>query len=101
MQTPRPQPLSRPAALAQEQLDRIISHLKVGGEQLDLDIARALRLPLDVVRKNIEYLSANGDVMTCQVVRFQGGNKIEGLSCRMAGFIPPRTAGRKPGAPPA
>jgi len=101
MTPPRPEPISRPSSLVQADLDRIISHLKVGGEQLDRDIARALRLPLDAVRKNIEYLSANGDVMTCHIVRFQDGNKVEGLSCRMSGFIPPRTAGRKPGAPPA
>ena len=92
------EPVSSPS-LVQEELERIITLLKMGGEQFDADIAKSLRLPLDTVRRNIEYLSANGDVMTCQVVRFQDGNKIEGLSCRMAGFIPPRTAGRKPGAP--
>jgi len=86
-----------PLSLVPGDLEQIIAHLKTGGEQFDADIAKALRLPLDVVRRNIEYLSANGDVMTCQVTRFHGGRKVEGLCCRMAGFIPPRTPGRKPG----
>jgi predicted transcriptional regulator len=88
-------------APAHADLERIVSLLKSKGEQLDADIATALRLPLASVKRNIAQLSASGDIMTCQVIRYRGEQKVEGLSCRVAGFIPPRTAGRKPGAPPA
>jgi hypothetical protein len=36
--------------------------------------------------------------MTCQSTRFVEGRKIEGLLCRIAGYIPPAAPGRKPKA---
>ena len=44
-------------------------------------------------------LSAKGEVMTCFVTRFREGRKIEGWSCRVAGFTPPLSPGRKPNPP--
>ena len=77
-------------------METILQYLKVHGEQLDADIAAALRLPLERVRTELQDLSAKGDVMTCFVTRFRGGRKIEGWSSRAAGFIPPVSPGRKP-----
>lgn len=77
-------------------MDTILQYLKLHGEQLDADIANALRLPLERVRADLHDLSATGDVMTCFVTRFQGGKKIEGWSSRVAGFIPPVAPGRRP-----
>lgn len=77
----------------------VLEFLKLNGEHLDADIAGALRLPLAEVRDQIQDLSAKGDVMTCFVTRFKGGRKIEGWSCRVAGFIPPAAPGRR-AAPP-
>jgi hypothetical protein len=31
-------------------------------------------------------------------VRFNDGKKIEGMLCRVSGYIPPKAPGRKPGA---
>ena len=80
-------------------METILQHLKLHGEQLDADIARALRLPLERVRSELQELTAKGEVMTCFVTRFHGGTRIEGWSCRVAGFTPPVSPGRKPNAP--
>jgi len=77
-------------------MDKILQYLKLHGEQLDADIAKALGLPLKRVRTGLQGLSARGDVMTCFVTRFHGQRKTEGMSCRAAGFTPPLAPGRKP-----
>ena len=77
-------------------METILQHLKLHGEQLDADIAKALRLPLERVRTELQDLSAQGAVMTCFVTRFRGGRRIEGWSSRVAGFTPPVSPGRKP-----
>jgi hypothetical protein len=33
--------------------------------------------------------------MTCQSIRFIEGKKSEGLLCRIAGYVPPASPGRK------
>jgi len=43
-------------------------------------------------------LSARGEVMTCRSTRYLDGKKVEGLLCRIAGYIPPAAPGRKPKA---
>jgi hypothetical protein len=32
------------------------------------------------------------------VTRYTGGKQIEGVSCRLSAFVPPRATGPKPGA---
>ncbi len=77
-------------------MEKILQYLKLNGEQLDADIAKALGLPLERVRTELQDLSARGDVMMCFVTRFRGQKKTEGWSCRVAGFTPPLAPGRKP-----
>jgi hypothetical protein len=79
-------------------LQEILKYLKDRGEQLDSEIATATGLPLESVRRHVSALSARGEVMTCQSTRFSDGKKIEGLLCRIAGYIPPAAPGRKPKA---
>lgn len=76
-------------------LEAILQYLKVNGEQLDADIARELRLPLEEVRSDIRELSAKGAVMVCFVTRHIEGRIVEGWTCRVSGFIPPAAPGRK------
>lgn len=76
-------------------LEAILQYLKLNGEQLDADIARELRLSLEEVRADIKDLSAKGAVMACFVTRYRDGNRIEGWTCRVSGFIPPAAPGRK------
>ena len=77
--------------------DAIIQHLRANGEQLNADIAKALQMPRDVVKRHVAQLSSTGDVICCQVTRYSDGKKVEDVSCRLSAYIPPRAPGRKPG----
>jgi hypothetical protein len=51
------------------------------------------------VRRSISDLSARGEISKCSVTRFGAdGAKFEAVLCRVAGYIPPKSPGRKPGA---
>ena len=78
--------------------ETIIQHLKANGEQLNADIAAALQIPKDVVKRHVSQLSSSGDVICCQVTRYADGKKVEDVSCRLSAYVPPRSPGRKPGA---
>jgi hypothetical protein len=75
----------------------ILDYLKANGEQLDMDIAAALHIPMPQLRTLVEQLSASGDVICCHVTRFIDGKKIEGTSCRLSCDLPAPSRGRKPG----
>ena len=79
-------------------MQEILKFLKDRGEKLDAEIALAMDMPLDVVRRHVSALSARGEIMTCQSTRYTEGKKIEGLLCRIAGYVPPAAPGRKPKA---
>ncbi|MFT3963987.1 hypothetical protein [Propionivibrio sp.] len=75
----------------------ILDYLKANGEQLDVDMSAALRIPLPQLKTLVEQLSASGDVICCHVTRFIDGKKIEGTSCRLSCDLPAPSRGRKPG----
>jgi DNA-binding IclR family transcriptional regulator len=76
-------------------MKNILQYLKTHGEQLDTEIAAALKLPLATVRARLAELAANREVMVCHSIRYEQGERIEGMRCRLAGFIPPAAPGRK------
>lgn len=76
----------------------ILQYLKKNGQRLDLEIAEATGIPLAKVRLSLSDLSARGEISRCSVTRYTDGKPIEGMLCRIAGSIPPKTPGRKPGA---
>jgi DNA-binding IclR family transcriptional regulator len=78
--------------------ETILQFLRTNGEQLDAEIAKALHMPKTTVLSHISQLSSAGEVICCQVTRYFDGKKIEGVSCRLAAYIPPRATGPKPGA---
>lgn len=78
-------------------MQTILTYMKARGEQLDADIAAATCIPLEDVRLHLSELSARGDVILCRTTRFNKGQKSEGMLCRIAGFIPVASPGRKPG----
>ncbi len=78
--------------------ETILQFLRNNGEQLDAEIAKALHLSKSVVLSHISQLSAAGEVICCQVTRYFGGKQIEGVSCRLSAYVPPRATGPKPGA---
>jgi hypothetical protein len=73
----------------------ILDYLKTNGQCLDSEIAAATKIPLSQVRTSLSTLSARGEISRCSVTRFIGGKPIEGILCRVAGFIPPAAPGRK------
>lgn len=75
----------------------ILQYLKKHGQRLDSEIALATGIPLQKVRASINDLSSRGEVSRCSVTRYSDGKPVEGILCRIAGFIPPSTPGRKPG----
>ena len=77
-------------------MDAILQHLKLNGEQLDSEIAAATGISIANVRVSVAELSARGDVMVCRSIRFKDGKEINGILCRVAGYIPPVAPGRKP-----
>jgi hypothetical protein len=76
----------------------ILQYLKKHGQLLDSEIAAATGIPLSQVRVSLTDLSARGEISRCSTTRFHDGKAIEGMLCRVAGYIPPATPGRKPGA---
>lgn len=75
----------------------ILQYLKKHGQCLDLEIADGTGIPLPKVRLSLSDLSARGEISRCSVTRFNDGKPVEGMLCRVAGFIPPPSPGRKPG----
>ncbi len=77
--------------------EAILGFLRANAEQLDVDMAEALNIPLAELRDEIARLAAAGDVICCKVTRFIEGRKIEGISCRLSCDLPTPARGRKPG----
>jgi DNA-binding Lrp family transcriptional regulator len=64
--------------------ETIVAYLRANAEQLDVDMAEALNIPLAELREEVARLAASGDVICCRVTRFIEGRKIEGsvVVCR-------------------
>jgi hypothetical protein len=76
----------------------ILQYLKKHGQRLDSEIAAATGIPLSKVRISLSDLSARGEISKCSVIRYNDNKAVEGMLCRVSGFIPPAAPGRKPGA---
>ena len=76
-------------------MQTILKYMRARGEQLDAEIAAATRIPLEEVRIQLSELSARGDVIVCRSTRYIKGKPSEGLLCRIAGYIPTASPGRK------
>lgn len=76
-------------------MNEILQYLKTHGERLDAEIAQATGQTVANVRKQLIELAAKGEIMSYQSTKFENGKKIEGIRCRVAGFVPPAAPGRK------
>jgi hypothetical protein len=76
-------------------MQTILKYMRAHGEKLDVEIAAATRIPLEDVRIQLTELSARGDVIVCRSTRYIKGKPSEGLLCRIAGYIPAASPGRK------
>ncbi|OJZ21169.1 MAG: transcriptional regulator [Thiobacillus sp. 65-29] len=79
------------------QTDQVLSHLKKHGQLLDLEIASATGIALAQVRKSLADLATRGEISQCTVTHFKGDKRIEGIQCRISGYVPPVAPGRKAG----
>ena len=77
-------------------MKEILQYLQKHGERLDKEIADAVGISLAQVRAHLAEMTAKGEVMAYHSIKFENGKKIEGIRCRLAGFIPPAAPGRKP-----
>lgn len=73
--------------------------LKKYGQRLDLEIAKEMGVPLATVRQRLAGLAATGQVITCDLTRFEGGKRISAWQCRVSGYVPPPAPGRKAKSP--
>lgn len=76
----------------------VLQYLKKHGQKLDSEIAAATGISLADVRASLTDLSARGEISKCSVTRFNNGKPTEGFLCRISGYFPPATPGRKPAA---
>jgi hypothetical protein len=76
-------------------MKEILQYLKSHGARLDTEIAVATGISLAKVRLHLAELTAKGEIMSCHSIRFEKGKQIDGISCRLAGYIPPAAPGRK------
>jgi hypothetical protein len=79
------------------QTAQVLSHLKKHGQLLDLEIASATGIALSQVRKALADLTTRGEISQCRVTHFKGDKRIEGIQCRISGYVPPVAPGRKAG----
>jgi DNA-binding IclR family transcriptional regulator len=78
----------------------ILECLKKYGQRLDVEIAKETGFPLTTVRTQLASLAATGAVITCNLIRFEKGKRIEAWQCRVSGYVPPPAPGRKAKAKP-
>jgi predicted ArsR family transcriptional regulator len=76
-------------------LIQILQYLKKHGQRLDSEIAKETEIPLATVRQQVAALRASGDVITCELTRFDDGKPIQAWVCRVSGYTPPPASGRK------
>ncbi|TAJ81215.1 MAG: ArsR family transcriptional regulator [Gallionellaceae bacterium] len=76
-------------------MQTILQYLKTHGESLDTEIAAAMGISLADARAQLAELAAQREIMVCHSTRYEKGEPIEAMKCRLAGFIPPAAPGRK------
>ena len=80
-------------------MQEIMQYLKESGERFDAEIAIGTGLSVANVKARLAELSAKGEVIMCHSIQFKDGKRIEGMRCRLAGYIPAAAPGRKSKAP--
>ncbi|HKE42545.1 MAG TPA: Lrp/AsnC family transcriptional regulator [Casimicrobiaceae bacterium] len=76
-------------------MNQILQYLQKHGQRLDTEIAKDTGISLATVRERVATLRASGDVITCDLTRFENGKPIQAWVCRVSGYTPPAAPGRK------
>jgi hypothetical protein len=77
---------------------QVLQYLKKHGQLLDSEIAVGTGISLSEVRISLSDLSALKEISNCSVIQFKNGKPVEGILCRISGYVPPATPGRKAAA---
>lgn len=78
-------------------MKEILDYLKANGECIDSEIAKAVGLSLPNTLVQLAELAAKREIMAYQSTSFENGKKVEGMKCRVTGFLPKAAPGRKSG----
>ena len=73
----------------------VLQYLKKYGQKIDREIAKDIGISLPQVHTTISALELTKAVSSCNVINFEDGVPVEGLLCRISGYIPPAAHGRK------
>lgn len=76
-------------------MNEILQYLKTHGERLDAEIAEAAGLSLSKTRLYLAELAAKGEVLAYRSTRFEDGERIEGIRCRLPVNTPRAAPARK------
>lgn len=76
-------------------MEKILQYLKDHGERLDAEIAAETGISLETVCLHLSELAAKGEVIMCRTTRYIDGKTTEGMLCRISGFVPQASPGRK------
>ena len=77
--------------------DLILLQLKRNGQMLDSEIAMATGISMQEIESSLAEMTARGQIMRCSVTRYENGALIQAMQCRLSGYVPPASPGRKPG----
>ena len=72
-----------------------LQFLKKYGQRLDIEIAKEMGVPLATVRQRLSRLAVTGEIVTCNLSRFEHGKRIDAVQCRVSGYFPPAAPGRR------
>ena len=73
----------------------ILQYMKKHGQKLDREIAKDTGIALPLVHVTIAELQSTKAVFSCNVINYDNGVAVEGILCRISGYIPPAAPGRK------
>jgi DNA-binding IclR family transcriptional regulator len=73
----------------------VLNCLRKYGQRLDSEIAKETGVPLATVREQLTGLAATGEIIMCNLTRFERGKRLDAWQCRLSGYIPPRAPGRQ------
>lgn len=73
----------------------VLENIKKHGQRCDREIAQETGISLIQVRSSILALELIKAISSCSVTNFEDGVAIEGMLCRVSGYIPPAAPGRK------
>ena len=76
-------------------MNEILQYLKNHGECSDKEIADALGIKIADLHLRLADLAGRNQIMLYQSTKFVKGKEVKAIICRIAGFTPPATPGRR------